>query len=425
MTGDMNTAAKQTFPWIFGRVATWLSICAVIAPLVTLFDGLAAAPIFVVSALMAVWCGWPMKPWRAMPKGLAVPFGITFVRSLVACAWTVTPMVQSLRNWAAFVVVTVLGLLATGAASQLDAADRTRIKKSLAIGVILAAAILLFETRTDYALTRHVYALFRGGEPTVALASMVSRGVVLLFLISCPALLAVYRLYGARGAVPLFVVLAVGVVGDGKHAIVLALAGGGLVFAATLLAPAVILRIFRVVAVAVILAMPLIEHVLPTIPQLGRSDLFNSARHRVVIWRFTIDHLVQHPWRGWGMDASREMPGADDDVDVTVVGKDGSTRVLQYANLPLHPHNGPLQIWLELGVPGALLLAAIIWAVIGNLMRGSIGAVDRATGAAAMAGGLVIGAVSFGVWQAWWLATIWLSAVLFASVAEKNGEPAR
>ena len=106
-----------------------------------------------------------------------------------------------------------------------------------------------------------------------------------------------------------------------------------------------------------------------------------SWSQRMGYWRHATDWIGDHPLRGWGLDASREFaPG-----------------------IILHPHNGALQIWLELGLIGAVSVA-VFWGVLfANLSRP-----ERGTGlavAAATAGAyLVFSAVSFGVWQEWWLA---------------------
>jgi hypothetical protein len=88
------------------------------------------------------------------------------------------------------------------------------------------------------------------------------------------------------------------------------------------------------------------------------------------------------PWLGWGMDASRV-----------------------FDPIPLHPHSAALQIWLELGVAGVLLAALFwswLWAKLGAQvdLSSSTGAVGAATAVIY----LTIGALSFGVWQEWWLA---------------------
>jgi O-antigen ligase len=79
--------------------------------------------------------------------------------------------------------------------------------------------------------------------------------------------------------------------------------------------------------------------------------------------------------------------------------------------LPLHPHNAALQIWLELGLVGAIAAAAAMLA-LGRRIRG-----DRAT-RAALAGTLLaactVGSVGYGIWQGWWMGALWILVALGA-----------
>jgi O-antigen ligase len=127
------------------------------------------------------------------------------------------------------------------------------------------------------------------------------------------------------------------------------------------------------------------------------SGLPASWAHRERIWRFVSDRISERPIVGHGLDASR---GFGDQV-------------------PLHPHNGALQIWLELGLLGAILATALwLWLVwrIGVMTD----PFSRAAAAASLAAYAVIGALSFGVWQEWWLG---LGA--FAALCVTVGAPAR
>ena len=112
---------------------------------------------------------------------------------------------------------------------------------------------------------------------------------------------------------------------------------------------------------------------------------------RLHIWSFVERLILTHPITGWGLDASRAWPG----------------------DIPLHPHNGALQLWLELGAVGVALTALFLaWlfsriAVLEQQERGA-----AAAAAASLSAYLIIGALSFGVWQEWWLA---LAAVAMAA----------
>jgi O-antigen ligase len=72
--------------------------------------------------------------------------------------------------------------------------------------------------------------------------------------------------------------------------------------------------------------------------------------------------------------------------------------------LPLHTHNGPLQIWLELGLVGALLATALVLAL--GWQATSPGS------AGAFACAIAIASLSYGVWQGWWLCLLAMLALV-------------
>jgi O-antigen ligase len=107
-----------------------------------------------------------------------------------------------------------------------------------------------------------------------------------------------------------------------------------------------------------------------------------SWAERLRIWSFVADQFVQHPLRGAGLDASRTFPGI----------------------VPLHPHNGPLQLWYELGALGALLGTGFwVWLWLRIAARAEGDRLFAAVASATAAVYIVISAVGFGLWQEWWL----------------------
>jgi O-antigen ligase len=157
-----------------------------------------------------------------------------------------------------------------------------------------------------------------------------------------------------------------------------------------------------VIATIAIIAAPLTFARLERLPGLGQiADSFKiSAGHRLLIWSFAGDRIAERPITGWGLDASRAIPGGDDPI------RPGEPW------MPLHPHNAALQVWLELGAPGAALfalLAATLW--------GALAGVEWPPLFAAAAGAsLTIAFIgcfeSYGIWQEWWLGTLSLSFFL-------------
>jgi O-antigen ligase len=116
--------------------------------------------------------------------------------------------------------------------------------------------------------------------------------------------------------------------------------------------------------------------------------LSESWLQRLGYWSKAVEWIWARPLPGWGLDASRAFgPG-----------------------IQLHPHNAPLQVWMELGLIGAVA-AAIVWASIFSGLSRPVRTPAAAAAAAAATAYLVFGAVSFGVWQEWWLALGALTAL--------------
>jgi O-antigen ligase len=188
-----------------------------------------------------------------------------------------------------------------------------------------------------------------------------------------------------------------------------ALAAGGLAALLVLRAGALGARVAGVLVAASVMLTPWLV-------ALGeQSGWFESIKQsiprsweaRLVIWPQAAALVTERPWLGWGLDASRHFGLA----------------------IPLHPHNAPLQVWLELGAVGAALFA-LFWFWVFNAIAGAA-RYDRAgaaTCAAAAGAYFTIGALSFGVWQEWWLALGALTGaaclvMLTARARERMAEP--
>jgi len=122
---------------------------------------------------------------------------------------------------------------------------------------------------------------------------------------------------------------------------------------------------------------------------------------RLNIWAFAADHIQDHPFRGWGLDASRTFGDA----------------------IPLHTHNAQLQLWLELGAVGAALAGAFFcWLAYGVTRAAETDRDAAAMSGAALTSYLVIGALSFGVWQEWWIAVGALAVLACVAVRRSSGK---
>lgn len=146
-----------------------------------------------------------------------------------------------------------------------------------------------------------------------------------------------------------------------------------------------------------------------------------SLMHRFSIWGFAAAKIEEKPVAGWGLDASRRIPGGlqavtyqDLGVPVDEIHPDITTRMwikhlkrFRLMKLRLHPHNAALQVWLELGLIGVLIVAALLARAFWLAARDNAW-LPVCVGTA----GLVLASLSFGLWQGWWMATLLFAACL-------------
>ncbi|HLJ19763.1 MAG TPA: O-antigen ligase family protein, partial [Stellaceae bacterium] len=150
--------------------------------------------------------------------------------------------------------------------------------------------------------------------------------------------------------------------------------------------------------------------------------LQNSALHRLAIWHFGMDRVAERPLLGWGLDASRALPGGEAVIDDPALPK----VLIGYGQwMPLHPHNAVLQWRLELGVPGLILcILAILWILWRIAGTETVPIRRRAIGLALAASTLVVALISYGFWQEWWQSSFWLLAALAIAVAPYDARAA-
>lgn len=130
------------------------------------------------------------------------------------------------------------------------------------------------------------------------------------------------------------------------------------------------------------------------------SDIPYSARHRLAMWAFAAEKIDEKPLLGWGFNASRHIPQEEYRLAPNM------------EIMPLHPHNLSLQTRLELGVPGVLILASLVFAVFYRLATFTDDGWKSGVAMAAATGWLFVANVSYGMWQSWWIALAFLLAIL-------------
>ncbi|MCA6237909.1 MAG: O-antigen ligase family protein [Phenylobacterium sp.] len=377
--------AAQTSPgrWTAGVIAGLL----VLTPLLGWAGSLGFAPAVALAGLLTALS----VRIRTEDRALLLALFTALVWACASAFWSPwRPADLDEQTGLKLVFMLALYGCAVSAARAVPEARLPRLLSGLATAAGVLALFLLFEALTSAAGYKVLLGLIgQTVRPDYAIKN-VAQGLYVLTLLAPPALAAV----SGRTRWILGLVLGAGIIGPalvfGYDAPLLALAcailAAGLVLGLPSLGPRLLAGLsaggFLLAPVLAkgAFALGLDERIAPLLSE--------SWLQRLGYWGKAVDWIWARPLPGWGLDASRAFgPG-----------------------IQLHPHNAPLQIWMELGLIGAVA-AAIVWASIFSGLSRPVRTPAAAAATATAVAYLIFGAVSFGVWQEWWLALGALSAL--------------
>lgn len=398
-----------------------LALAALLGPIVALYNALGMAPLFTLVAVACLVLTRSRKPWLRVSKPFAMVLTAAALWTAASLFWTIEPH-MGLYTTIRMVGFAGGGLVLVAIAGDLDETGRRRLRLALAGGVttvFIMAAIEIYWRGPGGMVFYMRNPSFDSYIPRLG------RGLTVATILLAPAVIAAWRSDYRGWAAALFA-LAIPVI-FGAHSLSAKLALG--------LMPAILLltwwrargvsRALRTALVALILAFPLMSLIPSPQATFDRLPwLPNSAHHRLTIWNFAATKLLEHPIRGWGIEAARSIPDGEttlrlwrfDDRFRDQGWPDGYVPVDEQL-MPLHTHNAPGQVWLELGVVGASLLCLLL-VLLGRAAVSRPNRVDAAVMISTLTSAFIIASVGYGIWQSWWLGSLWLAAALCAAIAE-------
>jgi O-antigen ligase len=386
-----------------------LAIALLAAPFVAVLQSKAMAPLALIPMALTLMLGW-RAGWRpSLPRSPVLVLGLMLAGwGAITALWAPEPARAALLA----LTLAAMMLLAHGAAG---AAQGARLMPLIGFGLVFGLGAAFADGQSGNALRAAV----RGLKEVPASMMFGLKPAASLMALLLPMGFALPWPWIARAAL-LLLGAGVLIVLPGETARLATIAG----LAAALLslaAPRLMPKLVGAGVAVLILLMPLL---VAFIPQLPSANLAPSAVHRLVIWDFAAARIAEKPITGWGLEASRAMPGGRAQPDAATLDRLNITAPAQREFLvlphvevmPLHPHNGALQLWLELGGIGALIGAALMLALGFAAARSAAPAV----GAGMLASAAVTGMLSFGLWQAWWLASLLLAMVAIVLVPRRS-----
>jgi len=330
--------------------------------------------------------------------------------------WSANPR-QSLDISLTLAAIFGGGFVLLAAVARMGDAARTRIASFFLAGGVAVLVLLAVDIRADGMLRAVV-----SGHGFIAFPTLnhLNRFSSMAALLGWVAVAIVWRRHGAAWAcVPAVASVAAMYVLEPTTPGAAWLAGA-LVFALAWYRVRAAMWLLAGIVVARALLVPWFDAIAPLLEDIviaqGLQIPLQSFGHRLEIWSFAADMLRDRPLTGWGLDASRSIPGGRELVTIF------RSFINPYSEaMPLHPHSMTTELWLELGVPGILLGIAFVGRVLAAVPAAFP---DRPAHAAAMAmaaTAIVIAESSYGVWQDWWLCSLWLGSVaLFAACGARR-----
>jgi O-antigen ligase len=140
-----------------------------------------------------------------------------------------------------------------------------------------------------------------------------------------------------------------------------------------------------------------------------------SYTHRLIIWSFVYNKTLEKPILGYGIGNSRFVPVAQSDM--VQYNRNDSTEEKRtlLSPLPLHPHNNIMQVFIELGALGLLLMSVYMWNIlkkVKNIASEKQDIIWHAAATSMIINYFCIGMISFNMWQSWWMLIMFLGILI-------------
>jgi O-antigen ligase len=346
---------------------------------------------------------WAFQSRLVVPRHAVLGVAAVGVLTILSSLWSFDPH----HIWKMPVRATLImcsGLLLLTAAESFDLRNLKPFLWLVPASLFVAATLIVLEHYTGNPLYRALHQSVSPGE--YINPSQYNRAASIIVLLLIPGL-SILREYCDRRIIAGLLVIGLGpllLITDsqsGQLALLLATIVfyafpytrpkawylfAGIVFALALAAPFLAIWIFDHFA-----------HDINNMPVLGDGGGYAGAR--LEIWDYVSRYMLQRPLYGFGFEATR------------FVGHFDSHQIYQATTTILHPHNFMIQIWMEFGLIGALLAGGLMAGLI-ILMQKRLNKAEARIALPSMIACLSIASTGYGLWQAWWIGTLFTVAAL-------------
>lgn len=395
-----------------------LALGAMVFPIFALFAPTQISATLLILGTLALILNPVTGFWPLKTQPYLLPLGLLLVLGFLSALWA-TEAAEAAQRAGRLLAFLAAGTLLLTHARELSRPDRQVIGWALVNGFAVLAVLFVEERMFDKWLLRET----RGIDDLEAHAILNQPGV-LLALLSWPVAGFLWSVERRAAAVMVFLLTPLTMIGEEGKAGLLALAVGWVAAVAAMIMPVVTRNVACILVVLLTVGLPFAASSSTLFETTYRALGFDAygEKHRLVIWHFTGSRIAERPVLGWGLDSAKSIPDGDqrvvdyvDQTELTKMGKKTRESMREAVVMPLHPHNAVLQVQLELGMAGLVALAAFLVLTIRAIPTNGPWMI-RGCRMGLFAGALSVACVSFGVWQSWWVSSLFLLATFGAAL---------
>lgn len=400
-----------------------LAICYALAcllmPTVSLANTRALVPIAAVAALGVLFFAWRqgmLGVLRNTDKWLGLLVA-GYVAVQIAASVGMPEFGTAMTSVAKLSGIVVMALVWIPLQSLLDADERQWVFIALLLSVLLTTAWILFDIGTGGLLSALAFnqdTQSAANQGRLSLYGFFWYKSASSFLAVAVLVLGIYiqKRAGALPALALVALCALAAFQIGSRTaafgVILALAAGALYH---------LLGRYRLRLLIVTMGFAFLLPVWISASGISPSDISGglskkvSAAHSIVyrlhIWDFTTDRIFERPILGWGAGASKRIgTDAEGIVFDPNFGEIGEP-------IPIHPHNAVLQVWLEFGLAGAIVVFLLLARALTLADRVAKTPGTRVWTFSVVALLACFFGFNFSISSSWWLASV----VVFVAIA--------
>jgi len=408
-------------------VATVLSLVGLLTPVVALY---ASKGITILFGLAVTACFFDLitkkDARRFSSKALGLSVLTYTIWGIASLTWTVS-FDLSLALARSLPISMLGGLLLVMSLKNLNFSNRAIICRSTIGGFFLGVGLALIEVTTGYSISKIVNILIYGGAWRPYMPGFViNNGISLLVMLLWPTLVFLWHQKRHNLAFMGLIATAYITLQSSNFAATIAIGVGSLSFLIAFLIPRIIYKVAAVGLALLILGAPFAMQALPDARTIGKNlpELSYSVYPRLVIWQYASNLVMERPLLGHGIRTSRALSKTDSPIPFLYRDK-GEIHTGNTKDIPLHPHSGLIQIWLELGACGAVLGLVIVLSILWGISSSVAPPIAKALAFAALVSSISLISASYGLWQSWWMASLWLqgSLITLSLVPREDEQP--